>query len=248
VARVPISPRVLAILLFAITPGASLAICRPASAGPCRLELHGDGAPRLAGACLDESWKALLGFELPERFADADANGWHEVVLQLDLDPARGCSCVVFRIAYEGTPSGHTVNIGDSATNDGYGGDAWSTRFDAELLVSQSDLEAFGAERRQSPAETRIFGLRGLPLADRVLELEVCDQSLRYSVGELNGFFNTYASQELLALRPSTKAKKAGADSRIYAAFNRVIHRRAGRPAHDRFGSGVRWVEIAVTP
>lgn len=229
-----------------------VAQCRPATVEPCKIELHGEGAPRLTGSCADEAWKGHLTFELPDRFVDADANGWHEVVLQLDLDPKRGCGCAVFRVTYEGEPAGYTVNIGDSPTNDGFGGDAWTTRFDAEILVLQSDLEAFGADRRGSPAETRIFGLRRLPLAGRVLELEICDQSVRFAVDPLNGFFNTYVSRDLIAIR-GTKgaggdAGESGADARIYAAFNRVIHRRAGRPSHARFGSGVRRVEVSLTP
>jgi hypothetical protein len=87
-----------------------------------------------------------------------------------------------------------------------------------------------------------------------VLELEVCDQSVRFAVDELGGFFNTQVSHELIAIRggANRESKGPGAaaapDSRIYAAFNRVIHRRAGRPAHDRFGAGVRRVEISLTP
>lgn len=246
--RMRIHRTLIAFLLPVIWSEEGMALCRPSTVEPCRIELHGEAAPRLTGSCGDEAWKGHLAFELPQRFADADANGWHEVVLQLDLDPKRGCGCAVFRIAYEGEPVGHTVNIGDSPTNDGYGGDAWSTRFDAEILVSQHDVDGFGAERRNSPAESRIFGLRHLPLADRVLELEVCDQSIRFALDELNGFFNTYASNELIAIRPATSGSKDAADSRIYAAFNRVIHRRAGRPSHDRFGSGVRRVEISLTP
>jgi hypothetical protein len=245
-----VRPGIIILTLLAVGGAAeAIAQCRPALAGPCAIELHGEGAPRLSGSCADEAWKGHLTFQLPARFADADANGWHEVVLQLDPDPRRGCGCAVFRITYEGKPTGYTVNIGDSPTNDGYGGDAWSSRFDAEILVARSDLDAFGAERQDSPAETRIFGLHGLPLADRVLELEICDQSVRFALDELDGFFNTFTSSELIAIRAAAQEDDgAAADSRIYAGFNRVIHRRSGRPSHDRFGSGVRRVEISLTP
>jgi hypothetical protein len=215
---------------------------------PCALDLRGDTAARATASCSDEAFKGHLTFELPERFADADADGWHEVVLQVDLDPRRGCGCAVFRVFYEGEPRGFTVNLGDSPTNDGYGGDAWSTRFDGEVVVFNRDLEAFRAERKGSPAEVRIFGLRQLPLAGRVLELEVCDQSVRFALGEMTGFVNTYASHELISIRPRRGQDKDTADSRIYAAFNRVIHRRAGRPSHERFGTGVRRVEVSLTP
>lgn len=231
--------------------------CHVAAADPCVLDLHGKGAPRLTRSCTDDAWKGHVVFELPGRFADADKNGWHETVLQIDVDPKRGCGCAVFRITYEGEPAGFSVNIGDSPTNDGQGGDDWSTRFDAELDVVHRDLTAFGSERLGAPADLRIFGMRGLPLADRVLEIEVCDQSVRFAIDSkgkqqaFSGFFNTYHSRDLLTIRPSADADGSSGDppdSRIYAAFNRVIHRRSGRPAQNRFGSGVRRVEISLTP
>jgi hypothetical protein len=234
--------------------------CPVGASGPCAIDLRGENTPRLSRSCSDDAWKTHLAFELPDRFADADANGWHETVLQIDVDPKRGCGCVVFRITYEGEPRGFSVNIGDSPTNDGYGGDEWSTRFDAELEIVRRDLTAFGSERPGAPADLQIFGMRALPIAGRVLELEVCDQSIRFAIDPegsrdheraFNGFFHTHHSRDLFTIRPSAGPDKSSGDqpdSRIYAAFNRVIHRRAGRPAQDRFGSGVRRVEISLTP
>ena len=211
----------------------------------------------MARSCTEDAWQGHIVFGLPDRFADDDHNGWHETVLQIDVDPKRGCGCAVFRITYEGEPSGFSVNIGDSPTNDGQGGDDWTTRFDAEIDVLYRDLTAFGSERPGAPADARVFGMRALPLADRVLELEVCDQSVRFAIDAkgkkqaLSGFFNTYRSRDLIAIRPPAEAGNPDGDqpdSRIYAAFNRVIHRRSGRPAQNRFGSGVRRVEISLTP
>jgi len=251
------------ILAFGVAAGwatAGVAQCRVAAAGPCGVELHGEGAPRSTGSCADEAWKKHIAFELPQRFADDDENGWHEVVLQLDLDPALGCGCAVFRVAFEGEPAGLSVNIGDSPTNDGHGGDADTTRFDAELMV-QGDglLSIFGSDRHGAPVGSeQILGLASLPFADRVVELEVCDQSIRFAIeaadGEkgISGLLNEASSGDLLAIRrPDVAAGasgEAGADARIFAAFNRVIHRRTGRPAQNRFGTGVRRVEISLTP
>lgn len=252
--RLPIASVVVAASLCA---AAAFAQCRPSAVGPCVIDLRGDGAPRAAKSCSEETWESHLSFDLPQRFADADDNGWHETVVVLDLDPKRGCGCAVFRITYDGVPLGHTVNIGDSPTNDGHGGDEWSTSFDAELMILGRDLTAFGSERPGSLSDSQIFGLRGLPIVDRVLELEICDQSVRFAIDPgadepgVYGFFNTYTSRELIAIReePKDEASRATApDARIYAAFNRVIHRRAGRPARDRFGAGVRRVEILLTP
>lgn len=253
----PIARTTLLLVLMAARATAAAAGCQTAAVGPCVIELHGKGAPRLTRSCTEDVWRSHLAFELPDRFSDADGNGWHEAVVRIDVDPRGGCGCAVFRITYEGQPAGFSVNIGDSPTNDGYGGDDWSTRFDAELHIHGRDLTAFGAERPGAPADQQIFGMRALPLADAVLELEVCDQSVRFVVETkgkeppLTGFFNSYHSRELISIRSSAEAgdpKADRPDSRIYAAFNRVIHRRSGRPAQDRFGSGVRRVEIALIP
>jgi hypothetical protein len=71
---------------------------------------------------------------------------------------------------------------------------------------------------------------------------------VRFVLGELNGFVNASGARELIAIGAPKGGRNGAQDARIYAAFNRVIHRRSGRPAHDRFGSGVRRVELALTP
>jgi hypothetical protein len=211
----------------------------------------------MTGSCGDEAWAGHLGFELPGRFADADENGWSEVVLWLELDPAHGCGCAVLRVFFEGEPTGYTINVGDSPTNDGHGGDAWSTRFDAELMLLNRDLTAFGSEEPGTPADSQVFGLKGLPLAGSVLELEICDQSLGFAVepaggaGSFRGFVNAHRSRDLMAIRRALNGEQPGGaapDSRVYAAFNRVIHSRSGRPSQNRFGTGVRGIEISLTP
>jgi hypothetical protein len=115
------TPLASVILAANLCVAAAFAQCRPAEVGPCVIDLHGEGAPRASKSCSEESWKSHLGFDLPQRFADADKNGWYETVVELDLDPKRGCGCAVFRITYDGEASKHSVNIGDSPTNDGYG-------------------------------------------------------------------------------------------------------------------------------
>ena len=252
-----VSPLIFLLVALALgaTPAASR--CKPVEAGPCVLDLHGEGAPRAAAICGNEAWEPHLSFDLPERFADVDGNGWHETVIELNLDPGLGCGCVVFRIVFEGEPTGHSVNIGDSPTNDGHGGDAFSTLFDAELMLQGDDLTAFGSEKPQSQSDAQIFGLRDLPIEDGVLELEVCDQSLRFSIdgstGEdgLGGFFNTYTSRDLLGIVAPPEDDEARAtepDASIHAAFHRVIHRRNGAPSQNRLGRGIRRVEISLNP
>jgi hypothetical protein len=253
-----------ALAIAAVTAGTGTGVsaqCRVAASKPCEIVLRGEGAPAATPSCAEGAWKHHLSFELPEKFADADGDGWHEVVFELDLDPARGCGCAVFRITIDGAPTGHFVNIGDSPTNDGYGGDADSTRFDAELMLyGGRRLAVFGSDRHGEPVGSQqILGLDSLELADATVELEVCDQSVRFAVeppGDsdgIDGILTAATTGDLMAIRrPTSTAKDSageiGADAKIHAAFNRVIHRRAGRPAQKRFGTGVRRVEISLTP
>src|SRR4051812_45913335 len=60
--------------------------------------------------------------------------GWKEAVLKVDLT---GCTSARLVAQYEGLPHDWTLNIGDSPTNDGFGGDAGTTDNDAELWINQ---------------------------------------------------------------------------------------------------------------
>ena len=250
------------LVLLALLPAPpALSQCRVASAPACAIELRGEKGPRASEACTSEAWKEHLKFQLPERFADANRDGWHESVLELDLHPDLGCGCVVFRIEFEGEPTGEAANIGDSPTNDGFGGDADSTIFDAEIMVRYEGVIAvYNADLHGTPVGSELaLALQHLPFKDATVELEVCDQSVSFNVDRgpgtkpIEGVLNAGGSGDLLAIRRPTggtvnEAKEIGADSLIYAAFNRVVHRRSGRPAQERFGTGTRRVEISLTP
>ena len=162
----------------------------------------------------------------------------------------------MFRVFYEGEPEDYTVNIGDSPTNDGAGGDNFTTTFSAEVEVKGEMIRAFSAT--WPPTETgqvdRLMELQPVPLADSMLEIEVCDQTFRFSVdpqdpdGEgLSGSVFAKRAQNLFAIHDAP-GDSPQADHKIYAAFNRVIHRRNGEPHQGRAGSGVRRVELYLSP
>ena len=77
------------IVLAAARADTVTAQCHVAAAKPCAIDLRGAGAPRMSDSCTTEAWKGHIAFELPDNFADADRNGWHEVVVRLDVDPTR---------------------------------------------------------------------------------------------------------------------------------------------------------------
>jgi hypothetical protein len=207
------------------------------------LTLSGAARPSASAACTSADWSGLLRFTLPQRFADANADGSWESVLEIRLDPARHCGCARFKVFYGETPSGWTVHLGNSPTNNGHGGDQGTTPEAAELQVLDGRLSVFSAARRQQVDRLLDVELPGL--AQRVLELEVCNQTLdvrlaphRRGEEPLRWQLGTLSSKLLLAFGPAP----------LYASFNRVVHQLGAAPSHARMGSGVRRVEISLSP
>lgn len=199
---------------------------------------------------------------LPGRFVDSNKDGWWETVVEIALDPAKECGCVKLRIHFEDPVRDWSVNVGDSPTNDGYGGDAGTTNYAAEMEVRQGVLSVFTAP------SSNIGTLRfdkilewNLPtLGGRHADVEICEQVL---VFDMPGAFAgnrplhwklqtpTVGVLYSLAPRPGPPgpegAKKR--DKGLYAGFNRVIHeadKAIKRPR--RVGTGVRRVEITLSP
>lgn len=68
-------------------------------------------------------------------------------VLEVNLNPGNGkhrYRSVMFSIYNDGNPSGYSINIGDSATCNGFGGDAGTQSNDAELQVHNNTFQVFG--------------------------------------------------------------------------------------------------------
>lgn len=235
--------------------GPAGAQCRVAEAEPCVLTLQGEGAPAASESCSTEIWTGHLALSLPEGFADHDEDGWFESVVEVAVGPEKGCGCVIFRLEFAAPPVGNVLDIGDSPTNDGAGGDAGSTQHDAEMTLVGDVFRLYGSDQ-EGPllGAEELFGLSDLELDGRTATLELCDQALRFDFGQ-QGFYSSRNARDFVAIRPAGSAKVAEVpdtpqepDDRVYAGFNRVIHRRTSRPVLDRFGSGIARVEIAITP
>jgi hypothetical protein len=67
--------------------------------------------------------------------SDTNGDGFLEGVLKVNLDPQFGYTKMEIVLDYEGTPTGYTFNLGDSATNNGGGGDSGTQTRDAELEI-----------------------------------------------------------------------------------------------------------------
>lgn len=237
--------------------------CPVREAAPCVIELHGPGSPSASASCTAEPWSRSLQLTLPTKWADSNKDGWWETVLRIPLDPARDCSCARFKIDFDAPGVGFHVNIGDSPTNNGYGGDAGTTHDSAETQILARRLSVFSSVPALAKGPTnlldRLLDLDLPPLTGRTMNIEVCDQSLAVELspgrGEtkpLHWKLQTLNAGLLYALAPRHAVEGTPAapleDHAIYAAFNRVIHVLDGPPSNNRAGSAVRRVEIMLSP
>ncbi|MGC1378152.1 MAG: metallophosphoesterase, partial [Anaerolineales bacterium] len=139
---------------------------------------------------------------------------------------------VSFQVTYGSTPTGWTVNIGDSATNDGYGGDAGTQTRDAEMQVVGANMAIYGNDFNTPPGGV-LKTVTGIANTSYPLNLQVKDQYLYWQMYVVNGFLN---SPFLYAL--TGESDTGGVNYDIYAAFNRTIY------DSTRSGTGVSTVNI----
>lgn len=168
--------------------------------------------------------------------------GYGQALLRLTLDPATtGYGRARFDVSYTGAPNGWSLNIGDSAGNNGQGGDAGQQSNDAEVQLVDGTLVVYGND--DIPArETKDGHRQLLTLADAVrrgetLALEVANGRLGINYG---GGIEVVDSPYLFALagQPDWSGP---VNQEIYAAFNRTID-------GSQSGAGISQIVITLYP
>lgn len=171
--------------------------------------------------------------------ADSNADGWYEAVLKIDLSVYRYAQ---FRITYDSAPTGFTVNIGDSESNNGGGGDGGHQSNDAELQLGSlmgdtanyDRLLAIGNDGHPSALAT-VPALAGTA-SD--LFLTVGDQYAAWDNGQ--GTAGSVTSPYLFALGGQADSE-GPVNYDIYAGFNRSIG------TASRLGAGVSQVTVCLS-
>lgn len=169
-------------------------------------------------------------------------NLYGQALLQLTLDPATtGYDRARFDITYDGAPEGWSVNIGDSYTNNGRGGDTGQEFNDAEVQIVDSQLLVYGNEdtraRDAKDGRRLLFTLDDVVRRDETVALEVSNDRLGINYG---GGIEVVESPYLFAL--DGQLDRAGlANYEIYAAFNRTIDGNSS-------GSGISQVVVTLYP
>ncbi len=168
-----------------------------------------------------------------------------KTVIKLNMNPDEYLHAR-FEITYNTTPTGWTVNIGDSATNDGWGGDAGTQTRDAEMQVLGTSLSVYGSDL-YSPPGGLYASFSNVATSAYPLIIDVQTEYLKWSVysysREISSTCNSPDSEcALFALGyPSLQVESEGpVNDDLYAAFNRVIN------GTYRVGSGVSQVKITL--
>jgi hypothetical protein len=125
-------------------------------------------------------------------------------------------------------PAGFTTHVGDDLNNDGFGGGS-SIDGVAEVQIQDQNLAVYSAGLSAGVVDRLAY--QELRLAKGALRLEVANQYLGW--GQPANEIATVFGKKLFGIGGS------GADSRVYAGFNRVI-----RDGSTRTGCGARLAVI----
>lgn len=151
------------------------------------------------------------------------------------VDVPAGCSGVAVWVEYQGDPEGWTVNIGDSITNDGFGGDAGSLPLgqNAEVEVLDELVRVWSAA--DNPIDVDALLTQHLALRDGALKFVVQDQYLSW--GQQYTALETPDLERLFFLPADPVAPE---NRMIWVGLNRTVNRA------ERNGCGARRALIHV--
>jgi hypothetical protein len=160
----------------------------------------------------------------------------HQAVIKVNLDPIKGYSKVKLDITYGNDVTGWTLNIGDSSTNDGYGGDGDTQWNDAEfqILNGQGDIYAndFVPADQTTDGLRHLLAIPGMVSPNTNLAIEVSNETIKWNDAA------PYSSPYLFAL--NGQADYQGVNYDIYIAFNRTVG------SSSRSGTGIENVTITL--
>lgn len=156
--------------------------------------------------------------------------------MKINLDPnTYSYTKARFDIEYGGKPSGYTVNIGDSHSNNGHNGDGGDQSNDAEMMVLGTKMSVYPNDAGGS---SPLLEKENIVTQGTTLSLEVSDNRLAWD--NHSGEADQLDSPYLYALNGQPDSE-GPVNYDIYAGFNRTIG------TASRNGSGVTKVTITLS-
>lgn len=165
-------------------------------------------------------------------------DGWRAAVVEVTVP--QDCERAVVWVEYQGEPHGWTLNVGDSISNNGFGGDAGTVPMgqNAELGVLDQTFSVWSAA--DNPDDVDRLATSTLALRDGALKVVVSDQELQW--GQPHVLMQTPDLERLFFL-PDGPVEP---DNRtFYVGLNRVVSLSEPLPPLDapvptRTGCGAR--------
>ncbi|MCP4664109.1 MAG: hypothetical protein GY856_52665 [bacterium] len=157
------------------------------------------------------------------------ADGSQMAVLEIDIPDE--CTQANILVEYEGEPEGWSLGLGDSPTNNGFGGDSGTTPNNAELQILEQQLAVYNAA--SVPEEVDRLVIQDLALTDGAIRLTVGDQAVGW--GQPRAALQTSGLNRLFAIPDLDSAD----GSSVYLGLNRVVLN------DSRRGCGVRRVLVS---
>lgn len=167
-----------------------------------------------------------------------EAGQWDSVVVKVEVPEE--CSGVTIWAQYSGQPDGLTLDIGDSPTNDGFGGDSGSLPAgqNAEVQIFDEKLSVYNAAA--NPADAKELLASNLALEDGAVNVVVKNQFV--SVGQP---YQALATPNLGRLFFLPANPTAPANRTLYVGINRAIDP-IGGPDTVSNGCGARRVFMTL--
>jgi hypothetical protein len=149
-------------------------------------------------------------------------------VIGLDLEKNKVYNKVVYEITYGDHPTGWLLNIGDSSTNNGYGGDSRTQSNDAELQIINGMMSVYCNDYGSSRL---LFSEPNCAPANGKIRIEISNNKVTYYNYQTN-ISKTWTSPYLFALNGQSD-KEGAPNYKLYTGINRVVD------GDYRFGSGI---------
>ncbi len=166
----------------------------------------------------------------------------HKTVFKVNLDPAQfGYTSATYDVYYGQPPNNWTVNIGDSRSNNGFGGDARHQSNDAEMQIRHTTLGVWSNDYLTIPEVRNMLNLYNIVGQGDTISLQVKNYYLGWTVDQANAADGELRSPYLYAL-DGQPDNEGPINYDIYAGFNRSIY------TASRYGSGVTEVTVTMQP
>jgi hypothetical protein len=185
--------------------------------------------------CVIDLEKNTFQCNKPSRFQAVAAPGNNRAVVKIRLDQYKFRSAR-FQVTYGNAPDGWSLNLGDSSTNDGYGGDAATQSNDAEIQILGTTFSAYGNDRTSASGERFLYNVNEVVEKGDTISIKITNKKMEMA----------YRDRAVFTMTPFLYALNGQPDWEgsvnydIYAAFNRTINNAS------RSGAGVSRVIIIL--